>query len=61
MADVSAPIRSTFHLLTFSVSFQVWDWPWNQMFWYQRWNRGVHEAQISIQISALAVVEPRTL
>src|SRR6218665_2890992 len=60
-ADVSAPIRSTLHLLTFSVSFQTWDWLWYPMLWSQRWNRGVYRAEISIQISALARVKPQTL
>jgi len=32
--DVSAPIRSTHHLLM--VSFQAWDWLWYLMLWSQR-------------------------
>src|SRR6218665_3266710 len=35
-ADVSLPIRSTLHLLTFQVSFQAWDWLWYPMLWSQR-------------------------
>src|SRR6218665_2344463 len=35
-ADVSPPIRSTLHLLTFLVSFQAWDWLWHPMLWSQR-------------------------
>src|SRR6218665_3713596 len=35
-ADVSPPIRSTLHLLTFSVSFQAWDWIWYLILWSQR-------------------------
>src|SRR6218665_3022676 len=51
---VSAPIRSTLHLLTFYVSFQAWYWPWNPMLWSQWRNMGVYGAEeISIQISAL--------
>src|SRR6218665_2217392 len=60
-ADVSPPIRSTLHLLTFYVSVQAWDWLWYPMLWSQRRNSGVHGAENSIQISALAGVEPRTL
>ena len=37
---------------------QAWDWLWYLMLWSQRRNRGVHGAEISIQISALARVEP---
>src|SRR6218665_2875508 len=58
---VSAPIRSTLNLLTFYVSFQAWDWHWYPMVWFQRQNRGAHEAEISIQISAMAGVESQTL
>src|SRR6218665_3949706 len=57
-ADVSPPIRSTLHLLTFSASFQASDWLWSPMLWSQRRNSG---AENSIQVSALAGVEPRTL
>jgi len=32
--DVSAPIRSTLHLLV--ASFQAWDWLWYPMLWSQR-------------------------
>src|SRR6218665_1881581 len=60
-ADVSPPIRSTFHLLTFWMSFQAWDWLWYPMLWSQRRNSGAHRAENSIQISALAGVDPRTL
>src|SRR6218665_1792994 len=60
-ADVPPPIRSTLHLLTFYVNFQAWDWLWYQMLWSQRRNSGAHGAENSIQISALARVEPRTL
>src|SRR6218665_2659275 len=61
-ADVSPPIRLTLHLLTFSVSFQAWDWLWYPMLWAQRRaGRGVHGAENSLQISALAGVNPRTL
>src|SRR6218665_1943773 len=60
-ADVSPPIRSTLHVHTFQVSFQVWDWLWYPMLWFQRRNSGAHGAENSIQISALAGVEPRTL
>src|SRR6218665_114383 len=60
-ADVSPPIRSTLHLLTFYVSFQAWAWLWYPMLWFQRRNSGAHGAENSIQISALAGVEPRTL
>src|SRR6218665_997186 len=60
-ADVSPPIRSTLHLLTFLVSFQAWDWLWYPMLLSQRRNSGAPEAETSIQISALAGVEPRTL
>src|SRR6218665_598597 len=35
-ADVSPPIRSTLHSLTFYVSFQAWDWLWYPMLWSQR-------------------------
>src|SRR6218665_2929086 len=38
-ADVSPPIRSTLHLLTFWVSFQAWDWLWYPMLWSQRRSR----------------------
>jgi len=57
--DVSAPIRSTLHLLM--LNFQAWDWLWYPMLWSQRRNSGAHGAEISIQISALAGVGPRTL
>src|SRR6218665_1547991 len=60
-ADVSPPIRSTLHLLTFQVSFPACDWLWYPMLWSQRRNSGAHEAENSIQNSALAGVEPRTL
>src|SRR6218665_2005896 len=60
-ADVSPPIRSSLHLLTFLVSFQAWDWHWYPMTWSQRQNSGAHGAENSIQISALAGVEPRSL
>src|SRR6218665_3710628 len=60
-ADVSPPIRSTLRLLTFQVSYQAWDWLWYPMLWTQRRNSGAHGAENLIQISALAVVEPRTL
>src|SRR6218665_2077103 len=59
--DVSPPIRSTLHLLTSKVSFQAWDWLWYPMLWSQRRNSGAHGAENSIQISALAGLEPRTL
>src|SRR6218665_3620774 len=38
--------------------FQAWDWLWYPML---RRNSGAHGAENSIQISALAGVEPRTL
>src|SRR6218665_1686069 len=60
-ADVSPPIRSTLHLLTFKVSFRAWDWLWYPMLWSQRRNSSEHGAENSIQISALAGVEPQTL
>src|SRR6218665_4214648 len=60
-ADVSPPIRSNLHLLTFKVSFQAWDWLWYLMLWSQRRNSGGHGAENLIQISALAGVELRTL
>src|SRR6218665_1215728 len=60
-ADVSPPIRSTLHLLTFLVNFQAWDWLWYPMLWSQRQNCGAHGAENSIQISALAGLEPQTL
>src|SRR6218665_43651 len=59
--DVSPPIRSTLHLLTFYVSLQAFDWLWYPMLWFQRRNSGARGAENSIQISALAWVEPRTL
>ena len=43
--------QSTFHLLTFSMRFQAWDW-----LWYPRQGRGAHEAEISFKISALTGV-----
>src|SRR6218665_907426 len=36
MIDVSAPNRSTVHLLM--VSFQAWDWLWYPVLWSQRRN-----------------------
>src|SRR6218665_2674234 len=36
--DVSAPIRSTLHLLM--VSFQAWDWLWYTMLWSKRRSMG---------------------
>src|SRR6218665_979990 len=36
-------------------------WLWYTMLWSQRRNRGAHEADISIQISALAGIEPQAL
>src|SRR6218665_3587703 len=42
-------------------SFQAWDWLWYPMLGSQRRNSGAHGAEKSIQISALAVVEPRSL
>src|SRR6218665_929697 len=57
-ADVSPPIRSNLHLLTFKVSFQAWDWLWYPMLWSQRRNSGGHGAENLIKISALAVVGP---
>src|SRR6218665_3954116 len=57
-ADVSPPIRSTLHLLTFYMSFQAWDWLWYPMLWSQRRNSGAHGAENSIQISALVGVGP---
>src|SRR6218665_1966918 len=60
-ADVSPPIRPTLHLLTFQTSLQAWDWLWYLVLWSQRRNSGAHGAKNSIQVSALAVVEPRTL
>src|SRR6218665_515833 len=53
---VSALVRSTLHILPFEVSFQIWDWPWYPMLGSQRRIRGVHDAEISFQISALAGV-----
>src|SRR6218665_933521 len=41
--------------------FQAWDWLWYPMLWSQRQNSSAHGAENSIQISALAGVEPRTL
>src|SRR6218665_1080483 len=52
--DVSAPIRSTLQLLTFSVSLQAWDWLCCPLLWSQRRNSGAHGTEISIQISALS-------
>src|SRR6218665_364721 len=46
---------------TYSLSFQAWDWLWYPMLWSQRRDRGAHGAEISIQISAQAGVEPWTL
>src|SRR6218665_2167057 len=53
--------HSVDHSLTFQVSFQAWDWLWYPMLWSQRRNSGGHGADNSIQIYALAGVEPRTL
>src|SRR6218665_664071 len=39
----------------------AWDWLWYPMLWSQRRNSGAHGAENLIQISALALVEPRTL
>src|SRR6218665_3877072 len=36
--DVSAPIRSTIHLLLLILSSHVWDWLWYPMLWSQRRN-----------------------
>ena len=44
----------------FQVSFQAWDWLWYPKLWSQMRNSGEHGAEISIQISALAWVEPRS-
>ena len=51
-SDVSAPIRSTLHLLM--VSFQACDWVWYPMLWSQGFSMGSNDAEISFQISALA-------
>src|SRR6218665_3619796 len=48
-------------LIHFLGEFQAWDWLWYPMLWSQRQNRGAHGAEISIQMSALAGVELRTL
>src|SRR6218665_1508299 len=48
-------------LTHFLGEFQAWDWFWYPMLWSQRRNRGAYGAENLIQISALAVVEPRTL
>src|SRR6218665_1923580 len=48
-------------LTHFLGEFQACDWLWNPMLWSQRRNRGAHGAEISVQISALAGVEPQTL
>src|SRR6218665_3256830 len=47
-------------LTQFLGEFQAWDWLWYPMLWTQRRNSGAHGAENSIQISALAGVEPRT-
>src|SRR6218665_948734 len=48
-------------LTHFLGEFQAWDWLWYPMLWSQRRNSGAHGAENTIQISALAGVEPRTL
>src|SRR6218665_980178 len=48
-------------LTHFLGEFQAWDWLWYPMLWSQRRNSGAHGAENSIQISAMAGVEPRTL
>src|SRR6218665_2469986 len=48
-------------LTHFLGEFQAWDWLWYPMLWSQRRNSGAPGAENSIQISALAGVEPRTL
>src|SRR6218665_3227035 len=48
-------------LTHFLCEFQAWDWLWYPMLWSQRRKSGAHGAENSIQISALAGVEPRTL
>src|SRR6218665_948118 len=52
-ADVSAPIRSTLHLLTYSLlgEFPDLGLALKPMLLSQRRNRGAQEAEISIQIS----------
>src|SRR6218665_3420915 len=60
-ADVSPPIRSTLHLLTFQLRFQPLDWLWYPTWWSQRRNSGAHGADNSIQISALAGLELQPL
>src|SRR6218665_760746 len=41
--------------------YPLLDWLWYPMFWFHRRNSGAHGAENSIQIYALAGVEPRTL
>src|SRR6218665_188574 len=48
-------------LTSFLGEFQASDWLWHPILWSQRQNSGVNGAENSIQISALAGVEPRTL
>src|SRR6218665_1965712 len=48
-------------LTRFLGEFPGLDWLWYPMLWSQRRNSGAHGAENSIQISALAVVEPRSL
>jgi len=61
-----SPLRPTYlHPFGRPFTYSLFRWVsrlWYPMLWSQRRNRGVHEAEISIQIfSALAGVEPRTL
>ena len=55
-ADVSPPIQSILHLLTFSVSFQAGDWLWNPMLWSQRRNISIHTNLIIMWSQQFAVV-----
>src|SRR6218665_3898948 len=46
---------------TVPLGLRLWDWLWYPMLWSQRRYMGAHGTEISIQISALAEVEPQTL
>src|SRR6218665_588251 len=43
-------------LTHFLGEFQAWDWLWYPMVWSQRRSRSAHDAEISLQISAMAEV-----
>src|SRR6218665_2571186 len=55
------PFGRPFTYLLLKVIFQAWDWLRYPMLGFRRQNSGAHGAKNSIQISALAGVEPRTL